>query len=247
MGVSAMAKIKKKQTPNQIAYAKQVKRIKQFIRRAEKRGYQFTENVLPKQPKRITQASIRKLAKLTPEKLYQKAVYGGEASEGEIVKGTEGVKLERKVRAQKAAQTRKYRLKEPTQEPTNTPDFIPPENISEDASFFENTVISMWYANLEQYSNGEAYNLLRSWLGNTIRINGKHNTAIMLEEGAANGYIVTWETVYKSDNAILYIGYMLDYLPDQGIMYKDEVLDKVEFMKRMGDALEQDEDWEYPL
>ena len=110
-----MAKRKSKQTPNQRAYAKQVKRIKQFIRRAEKRGYQFTENVLPKTPKRVTQASIRKLAQLTPEKLYQKMVYGGEASFGEIVKGAEGIKLERKLRAQKAAQTRKYSLAEPTQ------------------------------------------------------------------------------------------------------------------------------------
>lgn len=120
-----MAK-KKVQTANQRAYSKQVKRIKQFIRRAEKRGYQFTEDVLPKKPKRITQASIRKLQNLTPEKLYQKAVYGGEATSGEIVKGTEGVKLERSLRAKKATQTRKYRLKEPTQEPTNTPGFTPP-------------------------------------------------------------------------------------------------------------------------
>ena len=76
--------------------------------------------MLPQQPKRVTQASIRKLAQLTPEKLYQKAVYGGEASYGEIVKGTEGIKLERKVRAQKSSQTRKYRQQKPTQVPTNT-------------------------------------------------------------------------------------------------------------------------------
>ena len=40
---------------------------------------------------------------------------------------------------------------------------------------------------------------------------------------------------------------MLDYLPDEGILYKEEMLDKIEYMKRLGDALEQDEDWEYPL
>lgn len=122
-----MAKRKTKQTPNQRAYAKQVKRIKQFIRRAEKRGYQFTENVLPQQPKRVTQASIRKLAQLTPEKLYQKAVYGGLASEGEIVAAIEGVKLERSLRAKKAAETRKHRQANSTHAPTNTPGFEPPE------------------------------------------------------------------------------------------------------------------------
>ena len=77
-----MAK-RRKQTPAERAYSKQVKRIKQFIRRAEKRGYQFSEDVLPQRPKRVTQASVRKLAKLTPDKLYQKAVYGGFASVGE--------------------------------------------------------------------------------------------------------------------------------------------------------------------
>lgn len=241
-----MAK-RRKQTPAERAYSKQVKRIKQFIRRAEKRGYQFSENVLPQRPERVTQASVRKLAKLTPDKLYKKAVYGGLLSEGEIVPATVGLKLERSLRAKKATETRKYRLAEPTQELTNTPGFVPPENISEDASFFENVVISQWYATLAQFSNGEAYGLLRSWMGNTVRTEGKHDTAIMLQEGAENGHLLTWEVVYKHDNAVLYIGYMLDYLPDEGILYKEEMLDKIEFMKRMGDALEQDEDWEYPL
>lgn len=241
-----MAK-RRKQSHAERAYSKQVNRIKQFIRRAEKRGYQFSEDVLPQRPKRVTQASVRKLAKLTPEKLYQKAVYGGIATEGEIVPAIEGVKLERSLRAKKAAETRKYRLAEPVQEQTNTPGFVPPENISEDVTFFENVVISQWYATLATFSNGEAYGLLRSWMGNTVRTEGKHNTAIMLQDGAENGHLLTWEVVYKHDNAVLYIGYMLDYLPDEGILYKEEMLDKIEYMKRLGDALEHDEDWEYPL
>lgn len=126
-------------------------------------------------------------------------------------------------------------------------DFIPPYNISDDDSFFENVVISQWYATLAEFSNGEAYNLLRTWMGNTVRTEGKHNTAIMLQDGAENGHLLTWEVVYKHDNAVLYIGYMLDYLPDEGVLYKEEMLDKIEYMKRLGDALEQDEDWEYPL
>lgn len=167
-----MAK-RRKQTPAERAYSKQVKRIKQFIRRAEKRGYQFSEDVLPKKPKRITQASVRKLAKLTPEKMYQKAVYGGLASGGEIVPATVGIKLERKVRAQKAAQTRKYRLAEPTQEPTNTPGFIPPENISEDQSFFDKVVISGFKQHVRQF-NEYASNLLLSWLDRILATNDEH-------------------------------------------------------------------------
>lgn len=231
-----MAKRKSKQTPNQRAYAKQVKRIKQFIRRAEKRGYQFSENVLPKRPKRITQASIRKLALLTPEKLYQKAVYGGEATAGEIVKGTEGIKLERKVRGQKAAQTRKYRLSEPTQEPTNTPGFVPPENILEDTSFFDAVVITGFRAHVRQF-NERASELLLGWLERILQTNDVHDVAIMLNDGAEAGNIVTYQIVYSVDKLHEYMSNMLDYLPEAGPLFKAEMMD----------AMEMEEDFSSPL
>ena len=231
-----MAKRGLKQSPNQRAYAKQVKRIKQFIRRAEKRGYQFTENVLPQQPKRITQASIRKLAQLTPEKLYQKAFYGGEATGGEIVKGTEGIKLERKVRAQKAAQTRKYRLAEPVQESTNTPGFVPPENIAEDGTFFDAVVISGFKAHVRQF-NEHASNLLLSWLDRILATNDVHDVATMLNDGAEAGLIVTYQIVYSQDKLTQYMSEMLDYLPEAGPMFKAEMMD----------AMEEEEDFSSPL
>ena len=46
-----MAK-KRKQTESEKLYSKQLKRIKQFIRRAEKRGFIFEENIIPKKPKK---------------------------------------------------------------------------------------------------------------------------------------------------------------------------------------------------
>lgn len=163
------------------------------------------------------------------------------------VKGTELAGLTRKLKQLTPKELKQLATPKPTQEPTNTPGFIPPENISQDESLFDNIVISQWYGTLGEFSNGEAYNLLRSWMGNTIRTEGKHNTAVMLQKGAENGHLLTWEVVYRHDNAVLYIGYMLDYLPDEGVLYKEETLDKIEYMKRLGDALEQDEDWEYPL
>lgn len=78
-------------------YNRNVKRIKQFIRRAEKRGYKFPEIKLPRGAK---------IRELTPEKLYKKAVYGGEATFGEVVPAEEGLKAELSARAKKSAQTR---------------------------------------------------------------------------------------------------------------------------------------------
>ena len=77
------------------------------MRRASKRGYQFPEDILPSIPKRKTEASIRKLKKLTKDVLYEKAIYGGSASYGEVVTAKEGLKLEREARAKRASETRK--------------------------------------------------------------------------------------------------------------------------------------------
>lgn len=89
------------------AYAKERNRIKSFLRRASKRGYQFPEDIIPAIPKRKTEASIRKLKRLTKNVLYDKAIYGGSASYGEVVSAKEGLKLERAERAKRASETRK--------------------------------------------------------------------------------------------------------------------------------------------
>ena len=220
---------KRKSTPTEQAYSKQLRRIRQFIRRAEKRGYQFSENVIPQKPKRITKASVRRLARLTPEKLYKKAVYGGEATAGEIVKGTEGRKAERSESARKAAEARKQRKtgRLVTQEPTNTPGFVPPENISTDTSFFDKVVISGFREHVSQF-NDRASSLLLSWLNRILQTNDEHDVAVMLNDGVEAGNIVTYQIVYSSDKLYEYMSNMLDYLPDQGELFKEEIMDAME-------------------
>lgn len=225
-----------KKTPTERAYSKQVRRIKQFISRAEKRGFHFNENVLPKRPNRITQASVRKLAKLTPDKLYEKAEYAGTLSYGEIVPSIEGLKLERSARANKGAETKKYKLAHPTQEPTNTKGFIPPENISEDTSFFDAVVISGFKAHVRQF-NEHASNLLLSWLDKILATNDVHDVATMLNDGAEAGLIVTYQIVYSQDKLTQYMSEMLDYLPEAGELFKAEMMD----------AMEEEEDYSSPL
>ena len=111
----------RKQTTNQREYAKQVKRIKQAVRRAEKRGYIFDENIVPQTPKRITQKAIQQLKEITPNTLYSQAKYI-DTSSGEIITGAEGRKLERQKSAKKAKETRernkrKQKKKDKEQEP----------------------------------------------------------------------------------------------------------------------------------
>ena len=54
-------------------YNKQRNRIKRFIRNAEKRGYVFEPNLIPPKPKTITSGSVRRLSKIRPPQLYNKA------------------------------------------------------------------------------------------------------------------------------------------------------------------------------
>lgn len=54
-------------------YNKERNRIKRFIRNAEKRGYVFEPNIIPSKPKTITSGSVRRLSKIRPSQLYNKA------------------------------------------------------------------------------------------------------------------------------------------------------------------------------
>ena len=65
----------KKVNKNIIEYRKQRKRVLSAYRRLEKMGYIFDKNPVPKIPKKITQASVKRLAKITPEQLRLKSEY----------------------------------------------------------------------------------------------------------------------------------------------------------------------------
>lgn len=102
-----MAKRKNK-SQAEIEYNKQLNRIKRFIRRNESRGFQF-DDIIPNKPKRVTKASVNRLKKITPDVLYKHSVYGGEATQGEIVSGRRGRKLAREYARQKTIQDNKRR------------------------------------------------------------------------------------------------------------------------------------------
>lgn len=113
-------------------YSKQVKRIKQFLKRASERGYVFFDErpvsktnkrtgelqtvistkaknwELPAKPKKVTEASIRKLKDITPDYLYDRAIYIDPVY-GEDYTGQQGRKKERARASEKAAETRKRR------------------------------------------------------------------------------------------------------------------------------------------
>lgn len=90
------------------AYRKAVSAFFRKGRSMAKRGY-VIDAVLPKEPKKITEASVRRIKKISSD-LYKKSYYVTE--EGEVISGEEGRKYERSRSAKKAAETRKRKKQE---------------------------------------------------------------------------------------------------------------------------------------
>lgn len=114
------------------AYRKQQRRIQQFVRRAEKRGYRFEADAIPKPVtglirKGAKRVSVKRLHRLTaeleavtPESLYEKSQAISEQT-GKVVSGTERRKEERSETSRKAAETRRRQKIKTAPEPPQGP------------------------------------------------------------------------------------------------------------------------------
>lgn len=87
------------------AYKKERARISKQISSMRKRGYLVPDEVLPQAPKKITEASIRRLKAITPKALYEQSEYM-EQSTGEIIAGRRGRYYEREIATAKANLTK---------------------------------------------------------------------------------------------------------------------------------------------
>lgn len=229
-------KSKQNKTPNQIAFQKEINRIKSFIRKAEERGYEFNNITLPTKPDRITKPYLKAIREeYTPDRLYEKARYI-DTDTGEILTGTEARKLERSLASKKGHETRKQKQYTPSSPPkpwedgfkipeSNETGFTPPYNPADsDATLYDRIVISSYVSSIRQF-NPYAQSMLLDWLYRMIEENGLHNTAIMIDEGIRNGNVVTHKIVYVKGLIVEHITDMMEYLPEQGKLYKENILD----------------------
>lgn len=111
-----MAKRKKK-TENQKAYQKERRRLLQAVSRAEKQGYIFPEDIVPKLPKRVTNKRLEKIQATKPSDLYKIAQYVYEET-GEIVTAEQ---RKQEVKQQGIAKAKATRKKKSKQSKINVP------------------------------------------------------------------------------------------------------------------------------
>lgn len=219
-------------------YRKERKRINQFLNRAMERGYIFPERLFHEH-KNINKQAVESLKKLTTKELYKKAQYSGwYAPDGKaVVSGEEGRKLERKAAAQKAKETRE-RKKHDTE--------LPPQD-----DMFARTVVQHYINRIEQAPTiirkgepeGGAKKLLLSWINQMVKENGYWGASEMILKGEENGALLTFKVLNYFDIAVQYIGTMINYLPEYGVQYGEEVIDRLDYIKAVADKLEDMEEW----
>lgn len=199
-----MAKKKKKLTTNQEAYNKELKRIKAFIRRAEKRGYVF-DYTPPERGERVTNKKLKAIKEVKPDFLYSKAkyyTYSGYIS-GELARFNE-----RSNAAKKAAKTRaqKNKLKEklepttpeiPIAEEQVLPEFsqVVYDNVMEELDKWE--PMDKWTKYFKQKKEHDK-NVIKSVIEGAIQRDGLQEVAQRLEDHAIEINELLQEILYGS-------------------------------------------------
>lgn len=218
-------------------YNRQRKRIQNFLSRARKQGYIFDENVVPEIPKRVTKASVSRLAKLTSKELYKKAVYVSRET-GEMETPEEHKKRVRKQAIEKAKLT-KARKKKQNKFNYPKPDATKKrkDKVHTDTSFFTKAVIETFLYTLESCRGGKAYLMLLQWFSKLRVENGDDVVAEMLNKGSEAGYELTWDIVYDVEKATDFTRGIIQYLSTQGDFYFNKINEYWDYISRLENAM----------
>ena len=209
--------MKNKLTKNQIAFKKQITRIKNFIRRATKRGYEFSDNVIPTMPKRVTKKSIEKIKNIKPKDLYSKASYL-DKSTGEIVSGSTGRKIERNLSTQKAKETRKNNNNK--RHSNNNKNYIT----------YETVIMKNFYEYIKSFTSNKIRDSLFGMIKTLEHEQGRTEVAKALQNMPLQFHEILARCGYDSDKAIMeFETSFLEYFPNVSEQYKKDLMEKLEY------------------
>ena len=208
---------KNKLTKNQIAFKKQVTRIKNFIRRATKRGYEFSDNVIPTMPKRVTKKSIEKIKNIKPKDLYSKASYL-DKSTGEMVSGSTGRKIERNLSTQKAKETRKNNNNK--RHSNNNKNYIT----------YETVIMKNFYEYIKSFTSNKIRDSLYGMIKSLEHEQGRTEVAKALQNMPLQFHEILARCGYDSDKALMeFETSFLEYFPNVSEQYKKDLMEKLEY------------------
>lgn len=219
---------KRKLTPIQQQYRKERRRIQNAMNRLEKQGYVLPEDLLPSMPKKVTQASINRLKKITSESIYKKSKKL-DFETGEITPGIVARDKARSQRAKEAARRRAFKQEYASpQFYTEAPQYTTfPSGADIIINNFRSDVIGRFPES--------AGPILNRWLDGLLAQQDKEDVANMLETAAANGVVIDYKVAYNTEALMGAIADFMDYL-DTTSGFKQDLMDTLEF----------EEDWEFP-
>lgn len=195
---------RKKLTPAQREYNKNRRRIKQAINRLEKRGYIVPENILPKKPKRITNASVRRLEKINLDFIYKKSRFV-DVTTGEIFEGIQGKEREKQLKKE-----------------NREPDYV----------IFERQVLANFEREMTEVfgRNERLFNYITRWYRQSLARYGEEDFARALEEANSRGMFPSWESVSNDE---LLVGKLSDILDLVGGSKggREEIMEELEYME----------------
>lgn len=219
---------KRKLTSVQQQYKKERNRIQSAMRRLEKQGYVLPDDLLPSTPKKVTQASINRLKKITTESIYKKSVRL-DVETGEITPGIVARDKARSQRAKEAARRRAFKQ-----------EYVSPQVYTEPPQYTTfpsgaDIIINNFRSDVIGRFPESAGPILNRWLDGLLAQQDKEDVANMLETAAANGVIIDYKVAYNTEALMGAIADFMDYL-DTTSGFKQDLMDTLEF----------EEDWEFP-
>lgn len=219
---------KRKLTPIQQQYRKERRRIQNAMNRLEKQGYVLPEDLLPSMPKKVTQASINRLKKITSESIYKKSKKL-DFETGEITPGIVARDKARSQRAKEAARRRSFKQ-----------EYVSPQVYTEPPQYTTfpsgaDIIINNFRSDVIGRFPESAGPILNRWLDGLLAQQDKEDVANMLETAASNGVVIDYKVAYNTEALMGAIADFMDYL-DTTSGFKQDLMDTLEF----------EEDWEFP-
>lgn len=180
-------------------YQKELNRIKRFVKTANKRGYSFDTNPIPKEVKNPTKKSVERLKKITSKSLYSKATYFDPILQVRV-SGTEEQMLIRSRSSKKAAQKRKSKKISSGKTIAGQP----PSDVEDILTYVEE-LLSGWsplghwsrsYTTLKENDT----RILRNVLNGAIAELGREQVARNVEANATEVKQLAWHICYGSSD-----------------------------------------------
>ena len=219
-------------------YAKQQQRLKKIEKKAKQKGIDVDLSEFKAKKEKVTKkevAEIKEAIRGVPE---EKAEAAADVRTSNILKLTQK-QLQKAIAKRKqltakpvTAKTLKVSKKQKEyydqgKEYQSYLDNLPEGAEPVTADIFADTVISNYRLQIHAYPQ-YAEPLITEWLDSMIAQYGKEDVALMLQNGAEAGLVVTHEIAYDDEYITTYVSQMLDYLPGLSKGLKADILDQFE-------------------